>query len=601
MITKLQSHRLIFLLLIFISVFFRVVGLNWDQSQHLHPDERFMTMVTSDIEIPPNIQNYFSQTNSVLNPYNNGYNFYVYGTFPLLITRFFGEVFNMTGYNQIFIIGRLLSVFFDCLTLIFVYKITLLIFNNKKIGLWSMFFYGVSVFPVQQSHFFTVDAFTVFFSTLTIFLFLKFIKINQPIYVLISGISFGLTLANKTSIGIVLPIYIIFIVLNSSKELRESNNFTRFIKKTLFQLFLFGTGSLLMFRLFQPYAFDGLFQISKHFVSNISEAHKMITGAIDYPPNIQWAYTNPLIHPLINLSLWGLGPVATTLSILGIIIFLRQINKKTSLFLFFLLLYISAIFLYQGVALAKYMRYFYPLYPILCLFSGFCLHYFFRSKNSSFLKTAIFLSLIVGSLLPVISFSSIYFRPHSRVAASEWIYENVSPGSKITAEEWDDALPLDLVGKNKSYQFLSLAMYPPESSQKWQKLSQQISEADYIILSSNRLYASIPKMPQRYPVSSLFYQLLFSEKLGFKKVAEFNSRPCFPPIGSSHIFCLNDDDSEESFTVYDHPVIKIFQKYNFSSDLLNPLLDEALINSAQYVNPADLNSQNILILQRSVR
>jgi hypothetical protein len=27
----------------------RIIGLNWDQGQHLHPDERFLTMVASTI------------------------------------------------------------------------------------------------------------------------------------------------------------------------------------------------------------------------------------------------------------------------------------------------------------------------------------------------------------------------------------------------------------------------------------------------------------------------------------------------------------------------------------------------------------------------
>jgi len=182
------------------------------------------------------------------------------------------------------------------------------------------------------------------------------------------------------------------------------------------------------------------------------------------------------------------------------------------------------------------------------------------------------------------------------VSASEWIYANIPDGSTITSEEWDDGLPLGIPGKNQSYEFISLAIYNPESLEKWQKLSQQISGADYIILSSNRLYSSIPRMPQRYPVSTLFYELLFSEKLGFKKVAEFNSRPCFPPIGTP-IFCLNDDSFEESFTVYDHPVVKIYQKSNYTPELFSPLLEEKLINSTKYLNPKDTNHLNIFNLE----
>jgi len=584
----------IFIFILAIALLFRLVGLNWDQGHHLHPDERFMTMVASSIRIPPSISNYFSQKESTLNPYNNGYNFYVYGTFPLLITRLFGEVFKMTEYNSIHLVGRYLSVFFDCLTVILVFKIAYSVTKSKKNALLSMYFYAISVFPIQQSHFFAVDTFTVFFSTLTVFSLLKFIKTNKPLYPLISGICFGLTLANKISIIVISPIFFLFILIDSRDRLLKNKDKKNkiFFTDALINLSLFGLGSLLSFRLFQPYAFDGLYQVSKHFLDNINDARKMMTGDIDYPPNIQWAYTKPLIHPFVSLFLWGLGPVITLLSIFGIFRTIIKRDKKTFYPLLFLLLISSSVFFYQGIQLNKYLRYFYPIYPFLCVFAGLFFTHLYSLKINYLFKKVVILLIFAGSLIPAISFVSIYLRPHSRVSASEWIYANIPGGSTITSEEWDDSLPLGIPGKNQSYKFVSLAIYNPESLEKWEKISQQISEADYIILSSNRLYSSIPRMPQRYPVSTLFYKLLFSEKLGFKKVAEFNSRPCFPPLGTP-IFCLNDDSFEESFTVYDHPVVKIYQKSNYTSDLFLPLLEEKLINSTKYLNPKETNHLNI--------
>jgi len=51
-----------------------------------------------------------------------------------------------------------------------------------------------------------------------------------------------------------------------------------------------------------------------------------------------------------------------------------------------------------------------------------------------------------------------------------------------------------------------------------------------------------------------FYQLLFSGRLGFEKVEEFNSFPSIGPLS------FPDEDAEESFTVFDHPVIRIYKK-----------------------------------------
>src|SRR5512138_3140254 len=71
-----------------VGVYFRFVGLNWDEEQHLHPDERFLTMVTDRIKPPENVAGYFNSQTSTLNPYNNDFGLYVYGDLPIFITRY---------------------------------------------------------------------------------------------------------------------------------------------------------------------------------------------------------------------------------------------------------------------------------------------------------------------------------------------------------------------------------------------------------------------------------------------------------------------------------------------------------------------------------
>jgi len=242
------------------------------------------------------------------------------------------------------------------------------------------------------------------------------------------------------------------------------------------------------------------------------------------------------------------------------------------------------IFTYQGIQLAKYMRYFYPLYPIFAMLAGMALFEIYHTvKNKLVAKTILFFILLLSTAW-TIAFMSIYRSPHSRIKASAWIYNNITPGAKLTSEEWDDGLPLGLANYNNAYKNISMGIYNSESLEKWQKITAQLSEADYIIMSSNRLFGSIPRLVQRYPVASLYYQLLFSEKLGFKKVAEITSYPCFLSL------CVNDSLAEESFTVYDHPKIVIFKKdKDFSIKLLNPLLDQNLVNQTKYINPKDTN------------
>jgi hypothetical protein len=59
-------------LLLLAAAWLRLSGLDWDQGQHLHPDERFLTMVATDIRWPRSLAAYFDTGHSPLNPADVG-------------------------------------------------------------------------------------------------------------------------------------------------------------------------------------------------------------------------------------------------------------------------------------------------------------------------------------------------------------------------------------------------------------------------------------------------------------------------------------------------------------------------------------------------
>ncbi|NJP07417.1 MAG: hypothetical protein HC837_18225, partial [Chloroflexaceae bacterium] len=68
--------------------YFRFLGLfSWDGNTGQHPDERFFVDVTSSVRLPASFSEYFDATRSPGNPRNVGKTFFVYGTFPVLLTR----------------------------------------------------------------------------------------------------------------------------------------------------------------------------------------------------------------------------------------------------------------------------------------------------------------------------------------------------------------------------------------------------------------------------------------------------------------------------------------------------------------------------------
>jgi len=46
------SHLLMLAIIVGVAGIFRLVGGNWDANSHLHPDERFLTMVGTAMKIP---------------------------------------------------------------------------------------------------------------------------------------------------------------------------------------------------------------------------------------------------------------------------------------------------------------------------------------------------------------------------------------------------------------------------------------------------------------------------------------------------------------------------------------------------------------------
>jgi hypothetical protein len=616
-----KIYYLLFLVIIAIAAYFRLHGVNWDQGQHLHPDERFLTMVSNAISWPESYWEYLNTDTSPLNPQNRGHNFFVYGTFPIFFTKLIAEFFDKGDYSNLTIVGRQLSALFDLGTVILVYLIAYEIAENGKrktenktkellflhashftlraFPLLAMFFYACAVLSIQLSHFYAVDTYLTFFIALSFYFLIKIIRHSKYIltFSVLLGISFGLAVASKISAVYFSPI----ILVGYFYSLWKSGN-----KKVYpFYLFVFAFFAYFTIRFAQPYLFSNpnLFDITLNpkILDNWKQLESFNDKSGFFPPAVQWINTKPFIFPLKNLLFWGLGLPLGSLAIISVIFFLYYYLKLTirkkwerifhySEVIIFLGLFWSVfLFIYQGRQFVKALRYFFPIYPFLSILSAvFFINIYIRlTKKGKFYKLLL-LSVICYLLFVIIyplSFMSIYSRLHSRVQASIWMYQNIPSGSIISAEHWDDGLPMSLPIPgfiHEKYPHLEFPLYGVDTKEKWLDMTNKLQKVDYIVLTSNRLYGSIMSVPEKYPITYKFYQLLFEGKLGFEKIAEFTSRPnlplpflklCLtPPFARYGIVakytqeCLQtgisfvDDYADETFTVYDHPKVIIFKK-----------------------------------------
>ncbi len=554
-----MKNKLIFVLILILAINLRLLNINWDNNNHLHPDERFLTMVMNDCQVPQNLKQYLNPQESPLNPYNNNYDFFVYGNAPLIFNKLLAVVLNKNTYNELALQGRVLSATIDIIAVILVFLLTKLWekeFNwSKKVKYFASFFYATAVLPIQLSHFFATDTFLNTFLLASCFFLFKFRQKKNLIQLFYSALFFALALASKITALVLLPL-ILFVLL-----------ITVIQNKKVLKLFLlvpfYLMTSYLFLRLFNPYIFANNswlnFAIEPKFIANLKMLKSWEGNDVWFPPAIQWINTRAITFALKNLFIYGIGLTVGLLAEFSIFIIIKHrvahlFSKKTNKLQAILILgtvgWLISFFIYQSTKFVKAMRYFLMIYPYLAIFAGFAI--------SKIKKKFILLTCLISSLIWPLMFISIYLKPHSRVTASEWIYQHLPENAVIATELWDDPLPLHISNQNKKFEVIQLGVFNQDTPAKWSEINQQLATADYYILSSNRAWGSIGKTPDKYPITSKFYQYLFEEKLQFTKLIEFNSYPSLTHLGIP--LKINDDGAEEAFSVYDHPKVIIFSK-----------------------------------------
>ncbi|MEP7286767.1 MAG: DUF2298 domain-containing protein [Chloroflexota bacterium] len=143
------------------------------------------------------------------------------------------------------------------------------------------------------------------------------------------------------------------------------------------------------------------------------------------------------------------------------------------------------------------------------------------------------------------------------------------------------------------YKGPELQMALEDIDQKRGTIQTGLDQSDYFTISSNRFYDTVTRLPLRYPMSIAFYKALFSGQLGFDLIKTVTS---YPSIGNFEIAdqylptytappIFNEWESEEAFSVYDHPTVFIFKK----SANYNPKTLAAVLNSVSTASANDIN------------
>ncbi|HET92369.1 MAG TPA: hypothetical protein ENN99_16765 [Chloroflexi bacterium] len=617
-------------ILLLTAAYSRFTGLNWDEGEWIHPDEGHMRMITSVIRMPDSPSLYFDTHNSPLNCRNSGYQ-YSYGTLPLFLTRMMAEWLdqgcgesagglNAAVVSMLFgsapfdaplctpgtftgahsaLVGRMFSALADLGSVLLIYLIGRQLYG-EGVGLLGATLGAVTAFLIQQAHFFTVDSMACFFVTLTAYFSIRAGQRGRWADFALAGFSTGLAAACKVD-GALAALLVALaggwrwwaLTRPCSSADRSDAEPSSPVSASTILLYLVLAGLLagVAFRIAQPYAFEGPgflgIKPSPEWFGRLSQIRVEQSGEADLPWGRQWTDRTPILFPWVNMVVWGMGLPLGLAAWAGWALIGLELarGKRRHLVLW---VWVTVIFFYQATRWVKAMRYSLSLYPMFIVFAAYMLSRLLQTAGRPRLArwaraalVAIVGLVVVGTALWGSAVFSIYLRAHTRVAASRWIYAKVPEGVMVANEHYDWGLPLRLDGHNPfggMYQGIEMQLYNEDTPEKRAQLYSWLDQADYIFLASNRLYASIPRLAARYPLTIEYYRALFAGELGFELAADFTSRPAIGPFQfpdqenpfplmapTDYLYQTNPiqvrlPPAEEAFSVYDHPRVLIFRK-----------------------------------------
>jgi len=619
---------------IFLGLGLRLYGINWDDGNGFHPDERsiymqsdcmYQILATTEnhrdcprfIDYPetkpgfPGIDVFFDPDQSPLNPH-----WFPLGSILIYILVFIRSILGIFMDISTFdlrYVGRVLSALADVGSIFLIFLIGKRLFD-PKIGLIAALFLCLAVVHVQSSHFYRPETFIVVVSLIAFWVMLNGIERRRLRDWISLGLIVGLLFAIKVSVlPILLPLILVFVLQLLTGENGHYRGISRSMCiKTSLHACIGAVFALGLFVLLTPYA---VIDFQKFFADTTWEANNArIAGQMPY--TIQYIGSTPFIYEFQQSMVWALGlplGLAAWIGVLYTLIrsMLRKSGWKSDLLI--LCWVIPNLVIVSVIFEVKFSRYLFPLMPFLILYAArglgdLCEFTRILSRNIrwvqlqnpfsrwskeflQYLGAGVLVVVILGTAFYTMAFMKVYSDPHTAIQASDWINSNWEPGSHILSDNhWDEFIP-----NLSDYMVEQIPIYDGENEGRIYDLADSLSKADYLVFYSNRTYGSISRQSERYPYRANYYKKLFSGDLGYKFEREFANYPeafgitlkndtferaevQIPagfPATRKGLVALNMGWADENVTNYDHPLVLLFKNHDRKSR-------PAIFNSIMY-------------------
>ena len=599
-------------LILVLALALRLYGINWDQGGLFHPDERAILFHVNDMSWPPlsDLGVLLDVDESPLNP-----RWFPYGSLPMYAVKAAQALLSPLvdlDFRGLSYLGRTLSALADVGTTLMVFFLASRLYG-RRVGLLAALFAALAVIHIQLSHFYTVDTYLTFFIVASVYFMARLMQDGRPRDSALAGVFIGLALASKISVA---PLFLAFVLAHAiyafsgpGERLALAKPSRPALAKVVRSLLLGGAASMLIFFIATPYAFLDWsrptpcevpysfleFLDRNYYACDLGGEFAMARGISGRPYTQQYIDTAPYWYHIRQLALFGLGlplGIAAWASVLFTVALAAARRRKGDLLL---LAWVLPYFLLTGYVEVKFLRYMLPLTPFLLIMGSRMLLWAHDRVSERSIRHLPLARWGIGFVIAAtafysLAFVSIYSQPHTAMRASEWINGNIARGSVILMEHWEEGLP-NTQGYVRGCRGVPddarscMKMYDSDNvtysggRDKMTVVAEQLAGADYLVFFSNRLYGSIPRLPEKYPQSGEYYRRLFAGELGYRLehwetayprlmgiafTDDTFTRPGLPTPGElgpfrPAPFTVNLGYADESFSAYDHPKILIFK------------------------------------------
>jgi hypothetical protein len=413
--------------------------------------------------------------------------------------------------------------------------------GNARLGWVAALAFAVSPLSIQYAHSGAVDTLLVFWIVLATLLGVWAWTASHRLSWFLAGFALGFAVATKVT-GLLWGLMFVVAALGYWNQ-RQSR------RAGLSLLLLSSMGALV-----------GVFFGSPYYLLDLGSFKRSIeTLSWNYLATFNWQFlkTSPFVFDVEQLGSWAIGWPLAMIGLLGLVWLLRDSIWEKERFVWLIVLVPAvAYFAYVGSSMMKPIRYLLPVVPWVCLCVVQPLAIALKSRLAfvrwgtfALTVSALSYSGVLGTAV-----SNVYSASDPRVAASEWMLENIPAGAAILHDP-EPLITLPLSAPER-FQIHILDLYGNRlrhlNNVEW--FAQSIQDHQYIVIVSRRHYATILYLDALFPVAACYYRSLFDGNLGYKQIARFSNYPHLGP------FVWNTDAAEETFQVFDHPNVLVFER-----------------------------------------